>query len=151
MFKSSIFFIGFLIIACKNEKKIVIDEIKHKTDVCFTKKEKEEIIHTILQNADFQMFLHPHVEGRLPIKLVKNEFVTPNLEIESNGYQVVFKDSLILPDGAIHRIRIVEKDCKKKRVSYSIFYPIEGAVLTGNVFKSDSLWLTSDTNWGVKD
>ncbi|MBC8770015.1 hypothetical protein H4O18_18595 [Arenibacter sp. BSSL-BM3] len=97
------------------------------------------------------MFLHPSVEGRLPIKLLENEFITPDLKIESNGYAIVFKDSLNILEGTTHRIRFSDIDCENKRVSYSIFYPIEGAILTGNVVNSDTLWYAEHTNWGIKD
>ncbi|MBD1259903.1 hypothetical protein HZY62_04835 [Maribacter polysiphoniae] len=147
----SIFFVFPLFIGCKEKTKVRPEENIGGSAICFTKSEKEKIITTIFGTPDFQMFLHPNVEGRLPIQLVKNEFITPDLRIESNGYAIVFKDSLVLPEGTIHEIRIIDQDCEKKRVSYSIFYPIEGAVLTGTIIKSDTLWLVQDTNWGIKD
>jgi hypothetical protein len=156
MSRKAIYTMGFLLLLfiffnCKEKKKVDYQENKTSEDVCFTDREKEGIIKTILETPDFQMFLHPDAKGRLPIQLVKNEFVTPNLEITANGLPVVFRDSLILPEGAIHRIRIIHQDCQKKEVAYSVFYPIEGAVLTGIISDSNSIWIASDTSWGIKD
>ncbi|MHA7832518.1 MAG: hypothetical protein ACX93O_15590 [Flagellimonas sp.] len=135
----------------KKEKAKEIDIIESKDDLCLSKNEKEKMLETILRSPDFQLFLHPEVEGRLPIRLQKNEFVTENLKLKSNGLRVVFEDSLDLPYGNVHRLRIVDKDCKNQKFEYSIFYPIEGAIITGTAIKSDTIWLITNTNWGIKD
>ncbi len=141
---------------CKNAGKTKAEnsgskEKSETTKNCFSKIEKEKALETILGTNDFQMFLHPEVEGRLPVKMVVNEFVTPDLKITSHERPVVFKDSLILPYGDILRLRITEMDCTKMVFSYSIFYPMEGAVLTGTAKKVKSEWEVQDTNWGIKD
>ncbi|MFX0555928.1 hypothetical protein ACOCEA_03980 [Maribacter sp. CXY002] len=77
--------------------------------------------------------------------------MTPDLFMKSNGHNVQFMDSLILPDGTMHRIPVTNIDCEEKRVQYSVFYPVEGAVITGSIFKLDSIWKAEDTNWGIKN
>ncbi|MDO6602288.1 hypothetical protein [Arenibacter palladensis] len=147
----NLIFIALVHISCREKIKVEIKENNLEANQCFTKGEREEIIKTIIETSDFQMFLHPNVKGRLPVQLVKNEFVTSDLKIKSNGYQVIFRDSLILPEGTIHRIRMEEEDCKSKKVTYSVFYPVEGAILTGTIVKSDTKWMAENTNWGIKD
>jgi hypothetical protein len=146
-----LFFISIVSNSCKDKLNARLEVSTLAPSNCFSKSEKEKIITTILETPDFQMFLHPTVKGRIPVQLVKNEFVTPDLEIESNGYKVVFKDSLILPEGTVHWIRFSDEDCSNKKVSYSIFYPVEGAILNGTVVKLDTLWLVENSNWGIKD
>lgn len=125
--------------------------LEHKTDPCPSKNEKEKMLETILGTPDFQMFLHPEVDGRLPVRLLINEFVTEDLELKSNGLPVLFEESLSISHVSVHRLRIIEADCKNQIFSYSIFYPIEGAIITGTAKKNDTTWLITDTNWGIKD
>ncbi|MGI9545604.1 MAG: hypothetical protein ACR2MM_00085 [Flavobacteriaceae bacterium] len=131
----------------KTEKPIDDLNAAQKNELCLSKEEREGLIKAILNTPDFQMFLHPDAEGRLPIRLVKNEFVTPDLNILSNDQRVIFEDSLFIPNGSVHRLRIVKKNCENKKFSYSIFYPIEGAFLFGDIMKSDTLWLIENTTW----
>lgn len=149
-----IFFSITILFACKDFKnrpeKMDVNVIEKK-DSCISKTEKERMIEAILRTPDFQLFLHPKVEGRLPVRLQKNEFITRDLEIKSNDLAVIFEDSLDLPYGSIHRLRITDMDCENKKFSYSIFYPIEGAVITGTVRKADTSWLIVNSNWGIKD
>ena len=150
----SVIFITILF-CCKDvknqEQKNDAYNTERKNDFCMTKTEKEKLVETILNTEDFQMFLHPDVEGRLTVRLQKNEFITGDLNIKSNGLPVILKDSLDLPYGSVHRLRIIFMDCENQKFSYSIFYPIEGAIITGTIKKTDTLWLVSDTNWGIKD
>ncbi|MEZ4968912.1 MAG: hypothetical protein R2814_04485 [Flavobacteriaceae bacterium] len=115
---------------------------------CLDKKDKEKIIETIMSTPDFQMFLHPNVEGRLPVQLVKNEFVTSDLNIFSNGFQVQFVDSLTLPEGKEHQITLGNIDCFGSKISYFIYYPIEGVIISGKILKKDSSWIAIETTWG---
>ncbi|MBQ4913522.1 hypothetical protein J8L85_03680 [Maribacter sp. MMG018] len=115
---------------------------------CMDKKDREKIIEAIVSTPDFQMFLHPKIEGRLPVKLVKNEFVTSDLIIYSNGLKVQFVDSLELPEGSQHRITIGDIDCSGSKISYSVYYPIEGAIISGKVYKNHKEWVATETTWG---
>jgi hypothetical protein len=151
----SIVFILINLFGCKEKKNTKVIEKNNVVNIdnsnCFTVKEREKILEAIIETPDFQMFLHPEVEGRLPVQLVKNEFVTTDLFMKNNGYKVQFRDSLILPDGMMHRIRVTNIDCEEKRLQYSVFYPVEGAVITGSIYKLDSIWKVEDTNWGIKN
>ncbi|MFC4220014.1 hypothetical protein ACFOWS_07710 [Flagellimonas marina] len=112
------------------------------------KKDKEKIIEAIMATPDFQMFLHPNIEGRLPVQLVKNEFITSDLNIFSNGFQVQFVDSLTLPEGKEHQITLGKIDCTGSKISYSIYYPIEGVIISGKILKKDGSWIAIETTWG---
>ncbi|MFC4220016.1 hypothetical protein [Flagellimonas marina] len=157
MSKKVTFSIMILAILCNcKEKREEVDkiEVQQKSNItenCLSKNEKEKMLEKILKTYDFQLFLDPEVDGRLPVRLQKNDFVTEDLELESNGFPVVFEDSLDLPYGNIHRLRIIDRDCENQKFGYSIFYPIEGAIMTGTVSKSDTTWLITDSNWGIKD
>lgn len=144
-----------LVIGCRNASKNSHEQtsgtLKIQENNCLTVIDRQLILKSILSTEDFQMFLHPNTEGRLPINLVKNEFVTPNLDITSNGRKVVFCDSLTLPDGREHRITIRQLDCKSKSLSYSVFYPVEGVIISGIVNKVNDSWVASETTWGEKD
>ena len=145
----------FIAIGCKTEKKTesIRQEGQEEVTVnpCFKKSEKELAIASILKTEEFQTFLHPEVEGRLPIHLVKNDFITADLKITSNGQEIQYRESLDLPEGKVHRIKITNIDCENREFSYSVFYPIEGAIIQGDVSKINSEWVASVTHVGEKD
>ncbi len=118
---------------------------------CLDKNDKEKLLESIFETEEFQMFLHPEIKERLPIRLVKNEFITSDLVIFSNGQKVQLVDSLILPIGTQHRVKLIKKDCNRGIVEYSIFYPIEGVVISGSAQKKGDSWTTYETTWGEKD
>ena len=126
-------------------------EKKNINTICFTKKEKELSLKKIFSTTEFQTYLHPESEGRLPIQLVTNKFITPDLQISSNNQKIIFKDSLVLPYGRVHKISIDSINCNKKSFFYSVFYPIEAAIIQGKVTKNDSVWIATVTHVGEKN
>lgn len=141
------------VFSCKKNKPSVIN---HKTQTnqpslvqeCLSNKDKANIIEAILTTSDFQMFLHPNLKGRLPIKLVKNQFVSSDLKIVSNGVQVQFVDSLTHPEGGEHQITIEDIDCSGFKILYSVYYPIEGVIISGKILKKGDSWIAVETTWG---
>ena len=143
------------LLSCNNitRKSNLLDSVTEtKVDSCFLKQEKENIIKAILNTSDFQTFLHPELKERLPIRIRKNEFITCDLTIESNGFKVIFIDSLNFDDNLYtHNVNLKDLDCKQKIISYSIYYPIESASINGVVQKTDKLWIASVTSVGEID
>jgi hypothetical protein len=82
---------------------------------------------------------------------VKNDFITDDLKITSNGQEIEYRDSLDLPFGKVHRINITDIDCEARKFSSSVFYPIEGAIIQGDVAKINSAWVASVTHVGEKN
>ncbi|TKD65911.1 hypothetical protein [Flavobacterium sp. ASW18X] len=154
----AIFFIylTLFLLCCKRNTSNFSDSILQPAPLdivkkCFTKQDKENILESIMGTEEFQMFLHPEIDGRLPILLVKSEFISTDLELFSNGQKVEYVDSLNLPNGRQHRIKLLEMDCEKNIIKYSIFYPIEGAIISGSVKKKENIWVPFNTSWGEKN
>lgn|GEM_PF-3613838 len=115
---------------------------------CFKNSEKVALIEEILSTQDFQIFLHPELSERLPIRLSKTEFIDKNLNIKSNNQKVLIqKDSVEFSEHTVH-IKISKIDCKAKSLRYSIFYPIEGAIIKGNTRKSNEGWVVAVSQVG---
>jgi hypothetical protein len=131
-----------------SEEKIL--EVKNNKS-CFSKTEREKVLKSVLSSKSFQKFLHPEAINRLPIRIIKNDFITSDLRLESNGYNVILVDSSNLGDDLAHRIKFYKIDCNEKKLNYSVFYPIEAASISGEVYKSNSLWLNSVTSVGEID
>lgn len=129
-----------------------VNSVQNKEELnCFSLEEKQEILSLIVGHVDFQTFLHPNVNGRIPIQIVHDGFFK-DVIIRSNGTIVYLRDSSYLKFPEVHRIKTLIKDCDNNILSYSIYYPIEGAVLTGEILKNNNeVWKIVNANWGIKD
>lgn len=131
-----------------SKQKIVLEAEMPVQKDCFDKSTKETILTAILRTETFQEFLHPELEERLPVRLVKSDFITDDLQILSNAQKVGFRDSLGLPKASVHRITIKNVDCENKTLEYSIFYPIEGVIIGGYVEKKNGEWTANVSHVG---
>lgn len=136
--------IVLLFICCKNQKsqEIEIQELPNSESSCITKVDKEQALESILKTEYFVMHLHPELDERLPITLLKNDFITGDLSISWNQYKVLFADSLILPRGKVIELKIDSLDCEEMKFFYQLYYPIEGSLIKGSTVKQDSIWIS---------
>jgi hypothetical protein len=129
----------------------IIENPQSRIDSCWSKKDKQMILTAIIGSKDFQYYLHPENETRLPILLSSNDFVTKDLEIFSNGQKVVITDYNPDPESRTHKITMNSLNCEKELLSYSVFYPIEGAVIEGTVKKISDRWVATVSHVGEKN
>jgi hypothetical protein len=154
MGKSALFCVLFLLLLsnCKINTEEVIDvEGKdivddHFIDECLTPKDREFILKEIVQSSDFQLYLHPELLERLPVRVAKNRPFNNEISVESNGYRVQFVDLNRAFTDDIHRIEIIELDCEKGLLTYAVKYPIEGVFIDGTIIKKKDVWITENVN-----
>ena len=101
----------------------------------------EEAIQLILDVPEFQMWLHGEAPERVPLKLVRNEFVKGEYELEKFGERVRIVDSATIKKEQIpDAIRIKRLNSAKDTVQFSLYHPIEGAVMQGRLYKRNKQW-----------
>lgn len=121
---------------------------KSTSQPCLDIQEKTEALESILATEDFQIFLHPEIADRLPVRIMKTDFITNDLKIISNGQPVEVVDSAT---ELVHRIRIDTSGCEEKLLRFSIFYPVESAHIAGFAKKEENAWGAVVTGVGEID
>ncbi len=127
------------LISCKtNVEKTEIHELVYQD--CFSKEERSGAISSILKHKKFQFFLHPEVRGRLPVRLLKSEFISADMDMTINGKRVILESNLDEESSTVS-IRIDSLDCDLKKFNFYLYYPIEGAVIIGTSQLIDEKWI----------
>jgi PBP1b-binding outer membrane lipoprotein LpoB len=146
---------ALLIFGCRHTPEFsappLSEESRPDTRSCWSKVDRELVLKAILDTEDFQLYLHPEVEGRLPVLLSENAFVTPDLTLFSNGQKVVVTEYDPNPESTTHKITITHMDCAKEALNYSVYYPVEGAFLEGAVEKIQGRWVATVSHVGEKN
>ena len=154
MGKSALFCVLFLLLLsnCKINTEGVND-VEGKDNIdgqivteCLTVKDRELILKEIVQSSDFQLYLHPELLERLPIKVAMNKHFNNDISVESNGYRVQFVGLNRAFTDDIHRIEIIELDCEKGLLTYLVKYPIEGVFIDGTIIKKNTSWITENVH-----
>lgn len=145
-----LFLFFLLAISCRdaNPKNDKATDSISTSQVCLDKIDKSEAITSILDTEEFQKYLHPEAEGRLPVRLLQSRFITEDLKLYSNGHSVRVVDSMA---ELVHRIRIDTSRCRDMILGFSIYYPIESASVQGFTKKEQGNWKVTVTGEGEVD
>ena len=105
--------------------------------------DKERLFKMILDHPDFQQYLHPELEDRVPLKVKSNSELGTNLSIEKFGKAIEFVNSInsieITPI-----LEVISFNIGNNQVSFEILYEIEGVTIKG-ILESDT------TQWSFKE
>ncbi|SDQ11914.1 hypothetical protein [Flagellimonas zhangzhouensis] len=149
--KSSLYLLLFSLslMACreKSSNDLKNGAISNGKKECLTKEKKEAVVSEILYTDNIQRYLHLELAERLPIRLVKNGFIsdlsTFNL---SQGVKVEIVDSI--PKKETNLILSIKLDsCEWKKGSFYFYSPIENSEVNGEIIYKD----TSFTIKVIKD
>ncbi len=142
--KPILLLLTILILGCKDnvETNLSSQDSGVLIQECFSKLDKENALQAIFENQDFQTFLHPEIEDRLPLKIVKTQFITKDLGIYIKDNKSLITDSTDVSEATV-RLKIENKNCQSKKIAYVLFYPIEGAFVKGEVIKNDKIWVVN--------
>lgn len=144
-------FLSFLLaLGCKDaiQKNDKASDSISMSQFCLDKMDKSKAITSILATEEFQKYLHPKAEGRLPVQLLQSRLITEDLKLYSNGLLVQVVDSMT---ELVHRIRIDTSRCKDRILEFSIYYPIESSALQGFTKKEHGDWKATVTGEGEVD
>lgn len=103
----------------------------------------EIILSKILRHPDFEKYIHPEENGRLPIKIVTTEEIGTHLSLSQYGEKVIFLES-ISEAGNSPSIQIESFEIEKNKANFSILYPIEGIRIKGVAELNNNNWIFSD-------
>jgi len=81
----------------------------------------EIILSKILGHPDFEKYIHPEENGRLPIKIVTTEEIGTHLSLSQESFEI-----------------------EKNKANFSILYPIEGIRIKGVAELNNNNWIFSD-------
>ena len=97
----------------------------------------DEVVKQILQHPEISMYLHPEVEGRVPV-VIQSNFVDPELKLILFGKPVI-----VVPDSKKQLTTNIYFSFFKNG-EVSIRYPVEGV---GGIFK---FVLVNKARWKLK-
>ena len=101
--------------------------------------EKEVLFKMILDHPDFQQYLHPELEGRVPLKVKSNDELGTDLSIEKFGQAIRFVDA-VDSDENTPLLDVVAFNISGKQVRFDIRYEIEGVTLRGMLEQDAGEW-----------
>lgn len=103
--------------------------------------DKEQIIQTILNSDSVTMFIHPEIEGRLPIIILQNEFIPSSFDIQvEDSVAKVMAKSEIENDKIEAYFKFYETSIARTGALIRFSYPIEGIDCRVNLEKTNSVW-----------
>lgn len=102
---------------------------------------QETAIQAILDAPDFQPWLHGEVPERVPLKLVSSAFIKADYNLYKFGHKVRIIDTLTLRAEFIEDAIIIKfYDTARDTIKFKLTHPIEGAVMSGSIFKKNEKW-----------
>ncbi|MDE3742321.1 hypothetical protein [Maribacter polysaccharolyticus] len=143
-----------VILSCKDKrnteiKSVVVDQSTDSLG-CFAIKEREIILNKILATDDLQTYLKPLQERSLPLEIVINKFITPDLRIRTNGQDVILRDSSSKIERTFE-FSFPNIDCEKQILGFSVWYEFEHANIVGIVRKLNEKWAIEIIGHGIVD
>lgn len=87
------------------------------------------VIQSILDHKDLQVYLHPEVAGRVPLKVRTGGYFDEDIEIQKFGRRVVVTNSPI--EGP--HIEFKDFTQENKEVHFSFVYEEEGLLVEGDL------------------
>lgn len=108
--------------------------------VTLNQTDKETVLKMILSHPDLQMFLHPEVAGRIPVKVMGDSQFNNDLQIVMFGEQVQFVAPGVDTE-AVPVWEIVDFTRSGNGVfRFMLRYAIEGVRVEGAIKRSGSSW-----------
>lgn len=102
-----------------------------------------ELLGIILEREEFMDYLHPSIEGRIPIKIVGWKEVDGQGDVKVLGSSVEFFGAgEIQPDQAY--LEIVSWEQQEKGIKFTLKYKIEGLVIDGFATQIDH-----NSHWSI--
>lgn len=129
-----------LLVGCKTNVKNETEAPELTYKHCLSKEEKAGVLRSILEHKKFQYHLHPKAPGRLPIRLLKSEFISEDLDIVVNEKRVIY-DNHFDEKSNVVTIRIDSLDCDLKKIHFFLYYHVEGLVIIGSSQLIDEKWI----------
>ncbi|MEZ4968913.1 MAG: hypothetical protein R2814_04490 [Flavobacteriaceae bacterium] len=152
-FVATLFLIVFL--SCKGKR----DENRSKTEInvgpstsvinCWNNQERQDIIEEILSTKDLQTYVKLFIREKLPIQIIKNEFILEDLKIFTNNQEVEIIRKNSNSDLAFE-LTFQEIKCPTK-LQFAVWLDCEHASIKGFVLKKDEKWITEITSHGIVD
>lgn len=111
--------------------------------------ERQDIIEEILSTKDVQTYVQLYIREKLPIQIIKNEFISENLKIFTNNQEVEIIGKNSNSDLAFE-LTFQEIKCPTK-LQFSVWLDYEHASIRGFVLKKDKKWIAEITSHGIID
>lgn len=117
---------------------------------CLQSEDIESIAEEILNTPKLQIHVIPLKERSIEIQLLKNDLITQDLSIKVGGIPVVLNDSTNKTEHTF-RIKALNVNCEKQKLSFSVWYPFEHVVIRGEAIKKHKKWSVQITGSGAID
>jgi hypothetical protein len=129
--------------AVKEEKSTITAEVQVKQQTT------EELIQKILDLPKWQWVYHPEVEGRLPVKMLKNDLVSDTLKLTkfNQRVQILPMEELVAQKTKAY-IEIKVLKLRLDTVDFYIEFPTEGAFANGQFLTKNKEWVIGEYTVG---
>lgn len=98
----------------------------------------QELIQKMLDLPQWQWVYHPEVNGRLPVKMLKNDFVADSLILIKFNQKVQIG---VDTRNTKEYVEIEKLKIKDDTAYFIMEYPSEGAVANGHFIKRNKVWM----------
>lgn len=105
--------------------------------------DKEIILDMIIDHQEIQNYLHPEVEGRIPLVIKCTDSLGTDLSIEKFGKPVKLFNSLNQIENSPY-FEVISFEFDSKNALFEIDYAIEGITIKGVMEKKNSKWSFKD-------
>lgn len=126
-----------LLLACTSKTET------HSEEIILNTYDKENVFKIIIDHPDVQIYFHPEIEGRTPLKVKSNESLGTDLTLEKFGQPVEFipftENASSMP---LLEVKLFDSD--KDRIAFELYYEVEGVTIKGTAIKNASQWLLSE-------
>lgn len=103
--------------------------------------DKTEIIQTVLDHPEMEEFLHMELENRIPLYILKNEYISEKLNLTKGKHKVVIVEDTTGTKG--NYIKMTDLTVKDRKAEFSLYYKIENMEMSGRLQKEDGKWTVS--------
>jgi hypothetical protein len=97
------------------------------------------VLKMILDHPDLQQYLHPEVEGRVPVRIKSNDALGTDVSVEKFGKPVAFVTTAAATEDA-PVLDVKAFDVAGDTVTFRIDYAAEGMTAKGELEKTGGQW-----------
>jgi len=123
---------------CSKDTKKTKPHSKVLHSDCLNVQDKAKILELILTNNKVNKFLHLDLKGRLPVKIIENDFFN-TIPLVINEESVIYTNNYEEHDDAII-VTLKDIDCRNKILKFNFFSKIENVSINGKA-EFENKWI----------